>query len=73
MKFDMNQLSPWADLNTMFGNMKSMEFRVGNDTYSEAMDVTSVDGHLVIELEETDHVKKSKKKPVKGAKKRAAK
>jgi hypothetical protein len=57
MKFDMNQLSPWADLNTMFGNMKSMEFRVGNDTYSEAMDVTSVDGHLVIEL-----VKKAKKK-----------
>lgn len=62
MKFDMNQLSPWADLNTMFGNMKSMEFRVGNDTYSEAMDVTSVDGHLVIEL-----VKKPVKKPVKKA------
>ncbi len=59
MKIDMKELSPWADIHTMFTRMKSFRIVVGEDVYDDEMDISSTDGHVTLK------VKKKKKQKAK--------
>ena len=49
MKIDLDQLYPWADIDRMFGNMRSLHVTVGGDELSREADISiAEDGALTI-------------------------
>jgi hypothetical protein len=48
MKIDTTTLAPWADINRLFSNMKTLTVKVGDDEYEGEAEIDSDNGAVTI-------------------------